>query len=87
MIDVHTHILPEIDHGSSSVAESLSMLKILEENGVSDVFCTSHYYCAERRAEDFISSYEPAFDLLVRENDTSIRLHRGAEVTVSRYFH
>lgn len=87
MIDVHAHVLPEIDHGSASVNESLSMLKRLGEAGVVDVFCTSHYYASDEQVERFLASYDEAFRLLERTNDTPVRLHRGAEVTLSRYFH
>ena len=77
MIDVHTHVLPGVDHGSASVDESL----------VSDVFCTSHYYCAEKHVDEFLVDYDGAFASLKQANDTGVKLHRGAEVTVSRYFH
>ncbi len=43
MIDVHSHILPFVDDGSSSVEESLGMLKAMEEKGITDVICTPHY--------------------------------------------
>ena len=34
-VDCHSHILPAIDDGSRSTEESLQMLAILEEQGVS----------------------------------------------------
>ena len=87
MIDVHAHVLPGIDHGSSSVEESLFMLRQLERHGVEDVFCTSHYYASDEQVQQFLAEYEQAFNTLSAENDTGVRLHRGAEVTISRYFH
>ena len=43
MIDVHSHILPLVDDGSSSIEQSLTMLKEMESQGVTDVICTPHY--------------------------------------------
>ena len=44
MIDFHTHILPGIDDGSKSVEESLAMLAMEEEQGISYVVATPHFY-------------------------------------------
>ena len=43
MIDLHSHILPGIDDGSSSVADSMVLLRELAASGVTDVFATPHY--------------------------------------------
>lgn len=41
---MHSHILPEIDDGSKSMEETISMLKIAYEEGIRAVVATSHYY-------------------------------------------
>ena len=59
MVNLHTHILPEIDDGSDGVDTSLAMLRREAEQGVTAVCATSHYYAkhssipafCERRAE------------------------------------
>lgn len=43
MIDFHTHILPNIDDGSSSVEETFNMLKEAREAGFETIISTSHY--------------------------------------------
>lgn len=40
MIDFHTHILPEMDDGSGSTAESLALLRLEREQGVEQVVLT-----------------------------------------------
>ena len=58
-IDLHSHILPQLDDGSDSVEMSLAMLYQMAEQGVDVVCATSHYYVkynsipafCERRAE------------------------------------
>ncbi|MCB5253059.1 MAG: CpsB/CapC family capsule biosynthesis tyrosine phosphatase [Candidatus Cloacimonadaceae bacterium] len=44
MIDIHSHILPNIDDGSASAEQSLQQLKQAEELGVSKIYLTSHYF-------------------------------------------
>ena len=43
-IDWHSHILPQMDDGSSSVEESLKMLNTLSASGVTGVALTPHFY-------------------------------------------
>ena len=43
MIDIHNHILPNIDDGSKSTEMSLNMLKFAYEQGVTDVVNTVHF--------------------------------------------
>ncbi len=44
MIDIHSHIIPYIDDGSTSLEQSLAQLKKAEEGGVSEIYLTSHYF-------------------------------------------
>lgn len=43
MIDIHSHIIPNVDDGSESIDESLKMLKEEVSMGITDVICTPHY--------------------------------------------
>ena len=43
MIDIHTHILPNIDDGSRSIDETFNLLKEAQEAGFDKVVLTSHY--------------------------------------------
>lgn len=54
MTDIHTHLLPRMDDGSKSLAESLSMLRALADQGIQRVAATSHFYPGETSPEDFI---------------------------------
>src|SRR5690242_7136488 len=42
LIDLHCHILPGLDDGASTLAESLQMASAFVEDGVSVVACTPH---------------------------------------------
>ena len=43
IIDVHAHVIPEVDDGSREMEESLEMLKMAAEQGVCAVIATPHY--------------------------------------------
>ena len=58
MIDIHTHILPEIDDGSRSVDESVSMLETLFRQGVDTVAATPHFYVDRIGFDEFIEMRE-----------------------------
>lgn len=85
IIDLHTHILPQMDDGSQSAPMSVQMLKQLKEQGVEWVCATSHYYAHQERIEQFLQRRrEAAFELgeaLIEENVGELPAVRlGAEV-------
>ena len=43
MIDIHTHILPNIDDGATSIEETFNLLKEAKKAGFETVALTSHY--------------------------------------------
>lgn len=44
MIDMHTHLLPQIDDGSNSLEATLKQLQMMADNGIERVYLTSHYF-------------------------------------------
>lgn len=43
MIDIHCHVIPNIDDGADSVDTSIKMLKMAEADGVSTIIATPHF--------------------------------------------
>lgn len=43
MIDIHSHILPNIDDGSRSIEETFNLIKEAEKAGFEAIISTSHY--------------------------------------------
>lgn len=60
MIDIHSHILPGMDDGSSSTAESVQMMRTLAQQGVQQVVATPHFYAFQDRLDTFLSRRESA---------------------------
>ena len=83
MIDFHTHILPGIDDGSDSVKESLAMLRMEAQQGVSQVVATPHFYARYDSPERFLENRSEAFTLLsqaMQQEPDLPRITLGAEV-------
>lgn len=56
MVDIHSHILPNLDDGAENPEESLMLLKIMKAQGITDVFATPHFYPTLDNYEDFNSA-------------------------------
>ncbi|MCL2637626.1 MAG: hypothetical protein FWD48_04570 [Oscillospiraceae bacterium] len=65
-IDFHSHILPDMDDGARTIAESLSMLKILKNDGVETVVATPHLYLHRESVNDFFKHRERSARVLMR---------------------
>ena len=43
MIDIHCHILPDVDDGAADLAEALEMARMAARSGVTDIVTTPHF--------------------------------------------
>lgn len=83
MIDWHSHILPNMDDGSRSVAESVNLMKMLAEQYVDTVVATPHFYANAESKETFLQRRAQCCDRLMKEISSGAALPRvllGAEV-------
>lgn len=80
-IDSHTHLLPGMDDGAKDVGESEQMILSLREQGIEEVFLTSHYYSHRESVNKFLRRRERSFCLLksVLEH-YNMKYRLGAEV-------
>lgn len=81
--DFHSHILPGMDDGSASVEESLEMLRMEAQQGISHVVATPHFYARYDSPEHFLQKREHALELLKKAmegQDGLPKLTAGAEV-------
>ena len=84
MIDIHTHILPGMDDGSSSIEESLAMARESARQGVRLLAATPHFYATQEDPNSFLRRREKSLALLESAwQDSFPTLLVGAEV---RYF-
>ncbi len=79
MIDLHTHILPEIDDGADGVETSLALIEAEKEQGVSELVLTPHYYGQKISPKKFLEKRQIAFEKIANKID-GIKIRLGAEV-------
>jgi len=84
MVDVHSHVLPDIDDGARSLTESLMMIKEAKSAGFTSIICTSHYL------SDTYSYDKTQRQLLINELQSEldkegidVALYNGAETYIS----
>ena len=84
MIDIHNHILPNIDDGSKSTEMSLSMLKKAYEQGVTDVVNTVHFqhplFLNIDHSLDNMQRIAKSLQLKLDDCKIPIKIHLGSEV-------
>lgn len=65
-IDFHSHILPNLDDGARNVSESLSLLRMLKNDGVDTVVATPHLYLHRESVSSFFKNREEsAWELML----------------------
>ena len=83
MIDMHSHIIPNVDDGSKSIEASINMLLEEIKFGVTDVICTPHYrrHMFETLAKDVNLSF---FNLQeeIKKRDLPINIYLGQEIFI-----
>lgn len=83
LLDLHSHMLPGMDDGSQSTAESLGMLRMSAEQGVAYVAMTPHFYARREAPERFLRRRERAIQRLTPALQAEKRVPEilfGAEV-------
>lgn len=84
MIDIHSHLIPNVDDGSESVEDTFIMFDEALKAGFTDIILTSHYITDyyENKTEDLIFWKEKLQEVL-NKNNKSLKLYSGMEVYIS----
>lgn len=81
IIDFHTHILPGMDDGSSSIEESLAMLQAEGDAGIERVVFTPHFYASQNSPKDFLRRRKESWNALLPHMYRGLpKVSFGAEV-------
>ncbi len=84
MIDFHSHILPAMDDGSKNAEESIKMLEMLTNQGITRVVATPHFHANHESVDNFITRREKSYSLISENlNNKAPEIKLGAEV---RYY-
>lgn len=83
-VDFHSHILPSIDDGSQSEAQSYEMLRKEIAHGVEKVLVTPHFYPDEPSPKAFVEKRQEAYERLISyisdKEEKLPEIIQGAEV-------
>lgn len=86
MTDIHSHILFDIDDGSGSIDESLSLLKKLKSIGFDNIIVTPHYIEGSEYSSDNRTKLKK-FKMLKKtiiENELDINIYLGNEIFIHK---
>ena len=86
MIDLHLHILYDLDDGAVNEEMTLNMLRIAADDGIRAIVATPHYICGASRydCKKMVQAYNRASELIEKHN-LQIRLYMGNEVFLDEY--
>lgn len=79
MVDVHSHILPGLDDGSSSMEETIRMLEIASKWNIRHIVASSHGNLYDYDIEQYIESFN-TLKKEIAERKLSIKIYPGMEI-------
>ncbi|MBO4251921.1 MAG: hypothetical protein J5911_04605 [Clostridia bacterium] len=82
MIDIHSHILPEVDDGSKNAEQSFEMLNDAVNQGITDIILTPHYRVDYLNDGEKIRKKFADFKASVAERGINVSLYLGQEIFV-----
>ena len=81
MIDIHCHILPNVDDGSESLEESIEMAKIAESEGITKIVNTSHcHFDFKYKKGNELKLELEKFNQVLKEENINIEVLLGNEL-------
>ncbi len=83
MIDIHSHIMPEIDDGARTVEEAVEMARIAADDGIEQMVSTPHMFNGISSNPEPSEIFERVAALNEAIRDPRIRILPGNEVHVS----
>lgn len=80
MLDIHSHILYDVDDGSTSIEESLKLLKKAQSEGISVIFATPHKDPQYQPSKELILDRVKELNSMCQDNGLEIQVLPGQEV-------
>ncbi|MGE7761374.1 tyrosine-protein phosphatase [Peribacillus sp. NPDC097895] len=84
MIDIHSHILPEMDDGSGNIQESIEMARKAVEQGITDIIATPHYIKGKyENDKEKVEEETRKLNQVLDEMDIPLKVWPGQEIRIS----
>ena len=84
MIDIHSHLIPNVDDGSKSIETTFSAFEEAKEAGFTDIILTSHYkpeYYETKPSE--LTFWKDKLQEILDSREEKLKLHSGMEIYIS----
>lgn len=83
MVDIHCHVLPNIDDGPSEVKTSLAMIRMAAEDGITHIVATPHFLYRQPPTLGEIGEACRSLQEKIRKEGVPVTLLPGADVRIS----
>ncbi len=84
MIDIHSHVLPEVDDGSRAFALSLGMLQTARAQGVTHIILTPHFRKPFLESKQSLKKIFDEFCQQVKNQGLDVELFLGQEIRFNK---
>lgn len=84
MIDIHTHLIPNVDDGSKNVDITFKTFEEAQKVGFTDIILTSHYipeYNETKKEE--LTFWKENLQEVLKSKNSKLKLHSGMEIYIS----
>ncbi|TQR12709.1 tyrosine-protein phosphatase [Psychrobacillus soli] len=83
MIDIHAHILPGVDDGAQTLAESMKLLEQAVKEGITDIIATPHAYNPHFDVpQSIVLEKVELLNAEIKKQNLPINIHSGQEIRV-----
>ena len=84
MVDIHSHLIPNVDDGSKSIETTFDIFEEAEKVGFTDIILTSHYTpdYYETKPNELIFWKDKLQEVLQSKNQ-KLKLHSGMEIYIT----
>lgn len=87
MIDIHTHIMPDVDDGAETIEDSIEIIKKAESEGIKIMVATPHinpsYFFKKESFYENKKKLEKTFNTLlevIEQRGVNVQLYYGSEI-------
>jgi protein-tyrosine phosphatase len=84
MIDLHCHIIPQVDDGAKSLKESIKMAEEAVKSGISHILCTPHHNHRFNNPKNEVIKLVKKLQQELDKRTIPLRLFEGQEVKIHR---
>ena len=71
LLDIHSHVLPGVDDGAKDLEESIELLKMMRQQGITHVLATPHFYASSDGLDEYRARVGYAFGQLKAAADSA----------------